>query len=170
MSRRIILIAFLLGMLAGGFICWQFAGKGKNSVVERSVICRDTLIVRDTIKITEPKYIAKTLVRYDTILVSKPIELATNCSQVDSTKVAIPIEQKLYTDNYYYRAYVSGYKPQLDSIEVFRDTEYIYIDRPEEKPKRWGIGIQAGYGVAFTKQPTYAPYIGVGISYNLIRF
>jgi len=111
-----------------------------------------------------------------TLLDSKPIELATNCSQVDSaknahtTKVAIPIEQKMYTDNYYYKAYVSGYKPQLDSIEVFRDTEYIYIDPPEQKPKRFGIGIQAGYGVAFTKQPTYAPYIGVGISYNLIRF
>lgn len=36
------------------------------------------------------------------------------------------------------------------------------------QPKRFGIGIQGGYG--FSKGLTPQPYVGVGISYNLIRF
>lgn len=35
------------------------------------------------------------------------------------------------------------------------------------KPKRFGLGIQAGYGVGKSIMPT--PYIGIGISYNFIR-
>jgi hypothetical protein len=37
-----------------------------------------------------------------------------------------------------------------------------------KKPKRFGLGIQAGYGATQSKTPT--PYIGIGVSYNLIRF
>jgi hypothetical protein len=37
-----------------------------------------------------------------------------------------------------------------------------------KKPRRFGFGINAGYGATANKIPT--PYIGVGISYNLVRF
>lgn len=37
------------------------------------------------------------------------------------------------------------------------------------KPKRWGIGIMAGAGVGITDGRS-GPMIGVGLSYNLIRF
>lgn len=37
-----------------------------------------------------------------------------------------------------------------------------------KKPKRFGLGIQAGYGTTVTNIKP-APYVGVGISYNLIR-
>lgn len=36
------------------------------------------------------------------------------------------------------------------------------------KPKKFGIGLQAGYGFTGISQPR--PYVGIGISYNLIRF
>jgi len=37
------------------------------------------------------------------------------------------------------------------------------------KPKgRWGIGVQAGYGM--TKEFTLSPYIGLGVHYSMIRF
>jgi hypothetical protein len=44
-------------------------------------------------------------------------------------------------------------------------TKTVYVMRDikvKEKKKRWGIGVQSGY------QITGKPYIGVGISYNLI--
>lgn len=47
---------------------------------------------------------------------------------------------------------------------------------PEEiktvtKSKHWGIGLQAGYGVALHKGQVYpAPYIGVGLSYSIINW
>ncbi|GAA4328636.1 DUF6808 domain-containing protein [Flaviaesturariibacter amylovorans] len=42
------------------------------------------------------------------------------------------------------------------------------VQLPAPKPKRWGIGLQVGYGYQLGAQP--APYVGVGLSRNLIRF
>ena len=40
-----------------------------------------------------------------------------------------------------------------------------------EPEKRWGVGIQAGYGMGLSNGQVKAfPYIGVGISWNFIRF
>ena len=41
-----------------------------------------------------------------------------------------------------------------------------------QKPKRYGIGLQIGYGLGITedKSVVATPYVGFGLSYNLIRF
>lgn len=39
-----------------------------------------------------------------------------------------------------------------------------------KKPTRWGIGLNAGYGIILDKDVHLAPYLGIGGSYNLIRF
>ena len=67
---------------------------------------------------------------------------------------------------------VSGYRPQLDSIHIYHRTEYITKEiKTVAKPKRWGIGLQAGYGVSFSnKQIQATPYIGIGISYNILTW
>jgi hypothetical protein len=39
------------------------------------------------------------------------------------------------------------------------------------KPTHWGIGVQAGYGATLSNNTVkLAPYIGVGISYNIITW
>lgn len=38
------------------------------------------------------------------------------------------------------------------------------------RPKRFGIGLHAGYGVSFQQVPKLTPIIGIGINYNLIEF
>ena len=62
-----------------------------------------------------------------------------------------------------YHAWVSGYDAQLDSIHVFRETiketKTIYA-----KPKKFHIGLQAGYGIT---NKGLSPYIGIGVSYRL---
>lgn len=83
----------------------------------------------------------------------------------DSAAVIIPITQKVYKDSLF-RAYVSGYHPALDSIEIYRKSETIYIRSPT-KPKRWSVGIQAGLGLT---PNNIQPYIGVGVSYNILSF
>jgi len=77
---------------------------------------------------------------------------------------------------------VSNLKDQLancDTIVQLKDTiiykERLVIEYKDKiiekmvlpKPKPWGIGIQAGYGL---NGKDLCPYVGVGISYNLIRF
>lgn len=84
----------------------------------------------------------------------------------DSVEVVVPITQRVYADSMY-RAYVSGYRPRLDSIFVYPRTSYI-TTTVKEKPKRWGIGLQAGYG--YSPGNGMSPYIGIGVSYNLFSF
>ena len=66
---------------------------------------------------------------------------------------------------------VSG-RPQLDSIQIYQQREYITKEiKTVTKPKRWGLGLQAGYGVSFSnKQIQATPYIGIGISYNILTW
>ena len=85
----------------------------------------------------------------------------------DSAAVEIPITQKRY-DGEDYRAYVSGYEPNLDSIFVFPKTTVIH-ERSYKPPNKWHIGITGGYGYGF-KSKQAEPYIGIGITYSLISF
>lgn len=78
-------------------------------------------------------------------------------------------EYKEYQDSNYY-AKVSGVSPRLDEIRVFPrtiyQTEYIYRDITQ-KPKRWGIGLSAGYGVG---KNGLTPVLAVTVNYNLWQF
>lgn len=121
----------------------------------------------------------RTEYKIDTILVSNPIpyevKVVDTLFLVDSLvirdtildTIILPIEQKTYKDSNYV-AYVSGYTPKLDSINVYNriETKYITIEN-KYKAKRWGLGIQAGYGLY---KDGFTPYVGIGISYNLINF
>lgn len=86
----------------------------------------------------------------------------------DSVKVSIPITSKVYEDSTY-RAYVSGYHANLDSIFIYPEHEVLTIIQ-KNKRKRWGIGLHAGYGFGINGRISHSPYIGIGISYNLITF
>lgn len=121
----------------------------------------------------------RTEYKIDTILVSNPIpyevKVVDTLFLVDSLVIRdtildiiiLPLEQKTYKDSNYV-AYVSGYMPKLDSINVYNriETKYITIEN-KYKAKRWGLGIQAGYGLY---KDGFTPYVGIGISYNLINF
>lgn len=91
----------------------------------------------------------------------------------DSIAVDIPITQKVYEDSLY-RAYVSGYRPSLDSLIIFPRHDITTVTNgyayPKSRQKRWGIGIHVGYGMTMSRAPQFTPYIGFGISYNLITF
>jgi hypothetical protein len=38
------------------------------------------------------------------------------------------------------------------------------------KKTRCGVGVQAGYGVMVGNEVRLAPYVGVGISYNIVSW
>lgn len=85
----------------------------------------------------------------------------------DSMAVVIPITQKRY-ESEDYRAFVSGYEAQLDSIFVFPKTTVIH-ERTYKPPNKWHIGITGGYGYGFTGKQG-EPYIGIGITYSILSF
>lgn len=78
-------------------------------------------------------------------------------------------EIKEYKDSTYY-AKISGINAYLEEIKVFPRTTTQYIHTTEkvyEKPRKWGIGIQVGYGAG---KNGIQPYVGVGIQYDFLRF
>lgn len=87
-------------------------------------------------------------------------------SKQDSIDIQIPIMQKIYEDSNY-TAYISGYNPSLDSLTFKMSREVI---KEYSKQKRWNVGIQAGCGLTLSRQLHIAPYVGIGISYNLFSF
>lgn len=85
----------------------------------------------------------------------------------DSAEVEIPITQKKYSDTTY-TAWVSGFRPTLDSIHVYPRHEVVTVTNTVRgKPKRWGVGVHAGYGVT---PHGLQPYIGVGVNYSILDF
>ena len=84
---------------------------------------------------------------------------------------------------------VLGFKENKDNYEVFARSPSpnvtfdelsgaLFIPKkadplltPPAKNKKFGIGIQVGYGVGFmNKQVMLTPYVGFGIHYNLLKF
>ena len=134
---------------------------GRHIAPKEPLSIRDTVanerVVWDTLVVSEPVVVHK-YVR-DTIRI--PVEKE---GEKDTVYVEVPREVKVYSDSSY-RAVVSGYEPSLDSLEIYNSTVYrtVYEKR---KPKRIGIGIQAGYGAG---EGGLTPYIGIGISYNLLN-
>lgn len=76
----------------------------------------------------------------------------------DTVYINIPIQRKTYqTDDY--RAVISGYRPNLDTMTIYHKREIIY-----EKSRRWGLGITAGYGLS---KDGFSPCLSVGVFYRI---
>jgi opacity protein-like surface antigen len=89
-------------------------------------------------------------------------------------KDSIPMEvvQRTYSDDSTYTAYVSGIKyqdlPKLDSIITRQRQVTNTITKTitiQKKPKRWHIGLQAGYGYGLVSRQL-EPYVGAGVGYS----
>ena len=132
-------------------------------------ISRDTVVVyhTDTIVHEKPVYYAKTVI--DTVMVPVTDTLRLR----DTLYIGLPREQRAYRDTSY-QAWVSGVRPQLDSIRIFAPVRTVTVTErvPVEVPCRWGIGVSAGYGlsVGADRTVTLAPFLGIGITYNLLSW
>ena len=144
-----------------------FVNERRNAHPSEIKVKVDTLLVYDTILVEKP--VIKKVEIIDTLLLMVPT--TDTLMMHDTVFVHLPIEQRQYGDPRY-TAWVSGYRPQLDSIQIYQRTEYITKEiKMVNKPKRWGIGLQAGYGVTLLNNQVFpAPYIGVGLNWNFLQF
>ena len=144
-----------------------FVNEHRNAHPSEMKVKVDTLFVYDTIFIEKP--VIKKVETIDTLLL--PVPITDTLMLHDTVFVHLPIEQRQYSDPRY-TAWVSGYRPQLDSIRIYQQREFITKEiKMVNKPKRWGIGLQAGYGVTLLNNQVFpAPYIGVGLNWNFLQF
>ena len=117
-------LPWMLVCLLIGVIVWMQCNPHDPSMV---YIKGDTVRIRDTIRDTIPKPVKEALKRTDTVYLPILIDTTTDRTvEGDSIPVLIPITSKEYkTDDY--RAVVSGYKPSLDSMEIYRDKGFITL-------------------------------------------
>ena len=148
-----IVLVFVLGALAGAWL----RGLRPGPVPEPD-IQRDTVWLRDTVKLPAPK--PQTVHVTDTAYV--PVRDTIRLK--DTTYVAVPISQTYYHEKEY-QAWVSGYRAKLDSIHVIQSTAVVEVPvyKTVTKTKHWSVtvGPQVGYG--FTPKG-WQPYAGVGIT------
>ena len=169
----IIAVIAVIANVAVGFL---FYGRDNGT---RPVV-RDTVraVFVDTVRIVQP--VARDSVVVKCVKVRVPRAESGNDTlggryknsggtykNTDSAEVVIPITQKRYSDTTY-TAWVSGFRPSLDSIHVHPRREVVTVTNTlRGKPKRWGVGFHAGYGLT---PHGLQPYIGVGVNCNILAF
>ncbi len=146
------ILAFIIGLWLATLICRC------HHSTESEQPLRDTIV--DTIRVVKPIAKDSLVTRYKVVEVERVnyVDSVNTISEVvfDTVMVRLPIESKHY-EGEDYEAWVSGYEPSLDSINIYNRTIL-------PKPKRWSIGLQGGVGMT---PKGVQPYIGVGVAYKL---
>lgn len=146
MKKYIILLAILVLGMVIGWLCRGCFHADKTPIVQR-----DTLVRVDTIREDNPILIKESVI--DTMLVV----LRDTIRLRDTLFLSLPLEKKIYGNSEYY-AEVSGYRPNLDYIEVFPKTRVV-TERIVEKRKMNSLsaGVELGYMSALSI-PIYLEY------------
>ena len=145
-------------LLAGAFL----AGRGTKPCGAPEAVRRDTVILRDALVVPVPTPERVEVLRRDTCWLVRCDSVRT--ADTLRVPVVVPIERRVYVTADY-RAEVEGYRPRLVSMELYRQTQVV-TETPAAGPRRWSIGIQAGYGLA-PRTRRFEPYIGLGIQYGI---
>lgn len=171
-NDKVELVLILSGCILYGVVVFLITRAVYGHIGDNVTVRRDTIVMRDTIRVTMP---AEVVTHYVEHVKEKPVivrdtevvERDPQVVYVRGDSVEIPIEQKLYADTTY-TAWVSGYKPSLDSIEVYRKTEvHREIITLRKKAQRWGIGITGSYGYG-TRNKGFEPFVGIGVCYRIL--
>ena len=154
-----IAVAVLIGFLIGQ----QHPQKSSVEPIKEKV---DTLLIFDTITLTKPVFVEK--IQLDSVY----MPVTDTLWKHDTLYVYLVREQIQWQDSLC-RVYASGINPQVDSVTHFVQETIITreISVPVKVKSRWGLGIQVGYGAGINGKQVYmTPYVGVGISYNILSW
>lgn len=142
-----IIIAVLLVLLGLSFF-------NENEVVVEKTVSDTVVVVKsDTVKVKIPRFIRETII--DTVYVEKS----------DNGECLIPISQRYYKDSIY-EAWVSGYKPSLDSINITHKTINNIITNTVTKeiyPKTTDLYLTVGSDYI---NGTFAPNAGLSVKFK----
>ena len=154
-----IAVAVLIGFLIGQ----KHPQKSPVEPIKEKV---DTLLIFDTITLTKPVFVEK--IQLDSVY----MPVTDTLWKHDTLYVYLEREQIQWQDSLC-RVYASGINPQVDSVTHFVQETIITreISVPVKVKSRWGLGIQVGYGAGINGKQVYmTPYVGVGISYNILSW
>jgi hypothetical protein len=148
---------------------WFGWNAGKKETTDKPTTDTVILTYVDTFYFERPTEVVRYITRHDTIVCTDTtIKIVIDTISGDSTAI-IPIERAIYQDstqNAKYTAYLSGFRANLDSIQInCLQTETIITKIEREKARKFGFGVQLGVGLS--PQGIAAPYLGVGVQYRI---
>lgn len=138
---------------------------GFNSAVKGEVKKVDTLYVHDTMTQYKP------ILEERVVLKKVPVPVTDTLRIHDTLYVYLQKEQVVWQDSLS-RVYASGIMPHVDSVHHFIRERVVTreLTNVVKRPCKWGLGVHAGYGIMVGREVAMSPYIGVGISYNIISW
>lgn len=183
MMVAVLFAGFCLGAMLANH-CYRFRGVTKMTV--------NTMVVRDTVRSVMPtEKDSKVVGTVALPFVPSPLREGTNYAKLtddggktgttettatggeevgkigsnDTVWTTVPRTQKRYEDSTY-TAWVSGYEPRLDSIEVYRRTVFMTKTETATSRKRLSLGLTGGFGYGvITRKPDV--WLGVGVTWRL---
>lgn len=160
-------IVFAVAAIILSLLISYFIGRrdGLNSAVETETEKADTLYLRDTIVQYKP------ILEERVVLQKVPVPVVDTLWLHDTMYVYLDREQVVWQDSLS-RVYASGIMPQVDSVHHFIRERIVTreLTKVVKKPCRWGVGVHAGYGIMIGDEFLTAPYVGIGVSYNIISW
>ena len=161
MKKAFYILLLLLAVSVAVNVWMATRETATETTIERDTVWRDS-IIREPLP-------AETVNTGRTVYIKRPVHGDTIRDTLrDSIDVPVPIMQKRYDDSLY-TAWVSGFEPALDSIDLRLPTITETITNTITKPApliTFGIQAGAGWGVLNQKPDIY---IGVGGQVNLFR-
>lgn len=135
---------------------------GEKRAFDRFEPHTDTLYIPREIVVEKPVEVVKwrTHLRTDTVRLAS-VDTLTVC---DSVLVEVPIEQRVFADSNY-TAFVSGWRPVLDSIRITAPTMVIK-ETVKQRAPRFSIGLTAGPSVLYNGNFHAGLGLTAGLTYN----
>lgn len=154
--RKVLSILGIVLFFGLGF----FLGKGKRLPAE-------IIEHRDTVTVVDTEYVDKPVPKYITVIRKDTIHTEYWHLQHDTVIAEVPIEQKVYEQDSLYRAVISGWHANLDSLMIYKTTTEITITKKIPAPK-WSLGITAGPSALVTPNGQIKAGLGVtaGLQYR----
>lgn len=192
MDKKTNRLGMMVAVLFIGFGLGAFLANRCNHFVGANKMVADTVVVRDTVRSTMPtEKDSKVVGTVALPLVPSPLREGRNYAKLtdgknvsgvsddaardarnggeigvsDTVWATVPRTQKRYEDSTY-TAWVSGYEPRLDSIEVYRRTVFMTKTETATSRKRLSLGLTGGFGYGvLTRKPDV--WLGVGVTWRL---
>lgn len=150
MKRILIILGLVLTCILAGWLIGRYHKGDATEVTERV----DTVFVHDTFTMEKPVLKERKVV--ETMYIAVRDTIVKN----DTTYIPLPRESRTYGDDRY-TAVVSGYKPSLDRLDIYIEsqtvTKYLIPEPPKLKKNYLSVGAEVAY-IGGTTIPIYLEY------------
>lgn len=161
--KTLFIVLFALLFISFGFNVYYVVKDKDVEIKEKITTVTKIDTIMDTVLVVKKENLVKVI--RDTLVNVEFIHDTIDTSRIVAD---IPIVQKEYSDDSTYTAWVSGYRPSLDSINIYRKNISTNKETVIKKRDihRFGIGpvVYGGYNFG-TKKLDYG--VGIGVSYHI---